>query len=508
MGTNAGKNLLTDNNIAIGTQAGENNIDGTRNIYIGFRAGVNAIGDNNILFGNEAGLAVTTGESNVFMGSQAGANTTTGSGNVFLGYQSGYNNTSGKNSMFIGFESGYKNQSGNDSLYLGYQAGYSNVSGSSNLAIGYRSQKLNTSGNQNIGIGNYSLYGNKFGDNNMVFGTNAVSTGDIGNNNIVIGIDSSRNIKNPGFQDNIVTGYNSNFQGFATQGSIVMGSNAIGKGIGGQNNIVMGKNAGYNLGLPIQDISFGTGPYSSSNVNKEGYNVISVGSSSVKIGQYLVIIYNNNSVYEPQVVYVLSTTATESTISSNLVSDINLTTDKVYLLYGENSTVVKSALVGNNYIVVKTPKAIFDTLFNVYDKIIIQSLLSTDNQIFSIVSTIVQSGTASTGTTKVIIDEPLTTSYTENDFKLFDMAGNVAEWTSSVFYEGSYNFFGDFSPDVQYNAKDADPILMKRKVVRGGSWKDIAYNCQVSSRSYEYQDTAKSYIGFRTVIDLAPRSKK
>ena len=96
-------------------------------------------------------------------------------------------------------------------------------------------------------------------------------------------------------------------------------------------------------------------------------------------------------------------------------------------------------------------------------------------------------------------------AYTENDFKLFDMAGNVAEWTSSVFYEGSYNFFGDFSPDVQYNAKDADPILMKRKVVRGGSWKDIAYNCQVSSRSYEYQDTAKSYIGFRCVLSMAPR---
>jgi gliding motility-associated lipoprotein GldK len=96
-------------------------------------------------------------------------------------------------------------------------------------------------------------------------------------------------------------------------------------------------------------------------------------------------------------------------------------------------------------------------------------------------------------------------AYTENDFKLFDMAGNVAEWTSSVFYEGSYNFFGDFSPDVQYNAKDSDPILMKRKVIRGGSWKDIAYNCQVSSRNYEYQDTAKSYIGFRCVLSMAPR---
>ena len=96
-------------------------------------------------------------------------------------------------------------------------------------------------------------------------------------------------------------------------------------------------------------------------------------------------------------------------------------------------------------------------------------------------------------------------SYPENGYKLFDMAGNVAEWTSSVYYEGGNNFIGDFSPDLQYNAKEEDPISMKRKVVRGGSWKDIAYNIQVSTRNYEYQDTAKSYIGFRCVLSMAPR---
>ena len=96
-------------------------------------------------------------------------------------------------------------------------------------------------------------------------------------------------------------------------------------------------------------------------------------------------------------------------------------------------------------------------------------------------------------------------SFPENGYKLYDMAGNVAEWTSSVYYEGGYNFMGDFSPDLQYNAKEGDPISMKRKVVRGGSWKDIAYNIQVSTRNYEYQDTAKSYIGFRCVLSMAPR---
>ena len=93
-------------------------------------------------------------------------------------------------------------------------------------------------------------------------------------------------------------------------------------------------------------------------------------------------------------------------------------------------------------------------------------------------------------------------AYWPNDFGLYNMAGNVAEWTGSLFYEGAYNFSHDMNPDIRYNAKDSDPPRMKRKVVRGGSWKDVGYFLQTSTRSYEYQDTAKSYIGFRCVIDL------
>jgi sulfatase modifying factor 1 len=95
-------------------------------------------------------------------------------------------------------------------------------------------------------------------------------------------------------------------------------------------------------------------------------------------------------------------------------------------------------------------------------------------------------------------------AYWPNDFGLYCMAGNVAEWTSSVYYEGAYNFQHDMNPDVRYNAKDSDPPRMKRKVIRGGSWKDVGYYLQTSTRTYEYQDTAKSYIGFRCIIDLAP----
>lgn len=92
-------------------------------------------------------------------------------------------------------------------------------------------------------------------------------------------------------------------------------------------------------------------------------------------------------------------------------------------------------------------------------------------------------------------------SFAPNDFGLFDMAGNVAEWTSSAFDESSYGFMHDMSPTYKYNALPSDPHVMKRKVIRGGSWKDVGYFLQNGTRTYEYQDSTKSYIGFRCIRD-------
>ena len=58
----------------------------------------------------------------------------------------------------------------------------------------------------------------------------------------------------------------------------------------------------------------------------------------------------------------------------------------------------------------------------------------------------------------------------------------------------------------KYNADDDGPLSLKRKVTRGGSWKDVAYFIQNGSRSYEYQDTSKSYVGFRCVQTYIGRS--
>jgi len=85
-------------------------------------------------------------------------------------------------------------------------------------------------------------------------------------------------------------------------------------------------------------------------------------------------------------------------------------------------------------------------------------------------------------------------SYEPNDYNLYNMAGNVSEWVNASYDPSSYEYTSSINPSVN----DTDN---KRKIVRGGSWKDVAYFLQVSSRDYEYADSARSYIGFRTVQD-------
>jgi len=99
------------------------------------------------------------------------------------------------------------------------------------------------------------------------------------------------------------------------------------------------------------------------------------------------------------------------------------------------------------------------------------------------------------------------TSYWPNDYGLYCMSGNVSEWTSDAFDENSYSFLHDLNPSYQYEAKDNDVPTLKRKVIRGGSWKDVGYYLQTGSRSYEYQDSAKCYIGFRCVMDYLGRDR-
>jgi gliding motility-associated lipoprotein GldK len=91
-------------------------------------------------------------------------------------------------------------------------------------------------------------------------------------------------------------------------------------------------------------------------------------------------------------------------------------------------------------------------------------------------------------------------SYLPNDYNLYNMAGNVAEWTNSSHNSGAYEYVASLNPSMSLPNEP-------KKVVRGGSWKDVAYFLRVSSRDYEYSDTSRSYIGFRTVQDYMGSQK-
>ena len=85
-------------------------------------------------------------------------------------------------------------------------------------------------------------------------------------------------------------------------------------------------------------------------------------------------------------------------------------------------------------------------------------------------------------------------SFDPNDYNLYNMSGNVAEWTDSSYDPAAYEYVSTMNPNVS-------DVKNMRKVTRGGSWKDVAYFLQVGTRDFEYADSARSYIGFRTLQD-------
>ena len=99
-------------------------------------------------------------------------------------------------------------------------------------------------------------------------------------------------------------------------------------------------------------------------------------------------------------------------------------------------------------------------------------------------------------------------TYNANSNGLYDMAGNVAEWTSTVYTEAGVLSMGDINPNINYNAAKEDPYQMKKKSVRGGSWKDPETFIRSARRSYEYQNETRSYIGFRCVRTQVSNSNR
>lgn len=143
-----------------------------------------------------------------------------------------------------------------------------------------------------------------------------------------------------------------------------------------------------------------------------------------------------------------------------------------------------------------------------------------------------------------MIPGPIQSFYATNDFGLFNMAGNVAEWTMDTYRVLAYEDVNDFQPFRRKGTTDKDkdkmlydndygeranpdrlsllhnptsPDIEKRgvfnpasmnsgagdwdriKIYRGGAWADVAYYQSCGTRRFFNADSSSSSIGFRYV---------
>ena len=89
-------------------------------------------------------------------------------------------------------------------------------------------------------------------------------------------------------------------------------------------------------------------------------------------------------------------------------------------------------------------------------------------------------------------------SYTPNGYGLYDMSGNVIEWTNDRYDRGYYAFMPKRNPQGP-----ADGLY---KSTRGGSWAEVR-GSQLANyyRNFTDPELRGSAIGFRCAMSVAPQ---
>ncbi|MCL1947455.1 MAG: formylglycine-generating enzyme family protein [Chitinivibrionia bacterium] len=81
-----------------------------------------------------------------------------------------------------------------------------------------------------------------------------------------------------------------------------------------------------------------------------------------------------------------------------------------------------------------------------------------------------------------------------NALGIHDMSGNVWEWCSDWY---------DFYPTDALTTNPTGPSIGYYRVMRGGSWYNIADNCRVAYRANGYPSGSGFNVGFRVVVPMS-----